>query len=486
MSAMPTTRGTAMRVASGLCGVCCWLVAGSCGDNSAGPDDANVVVADSAVIDSPVIDAPLADAPLPDAPSHDAAPAVLPAGAVLPFSDLCPSGWTELTAYQNMHLRGHDAAGGTGETGGAATHSHQVTSDPHSTTSGGGAHTHGITLGNTQTAWHGFLGSPVVAFDDHSHSISIASGGAQHSHVGSTTTVTSETAAITPAAKEVVLCSLNSDATTLPASAIILSKSSCPGGWNEDASYQNRLLIGHDDDANLGESFGSDTHDHQFTHAHSTGSADSHDHGGNGASGSSDSHGTANPGNLVSGVHTHTFTISTSSHSHTAPSQVSNLDSSSLVPAYKEVTVCTHAVSSPVPNSADVLVLAEAACPAGWTEAIGYRDRYLRGHDGDGSFGELGGNDAHSHTGPSHDHSGATTNDGHSHTTSWSDPSVEVLNGVATGPDDAQPASRFHDHGNPSTASGGSHSHTLNSAGSSSATNAALPVYKEIIVCEPE
>ena len=45
-------------------------------------------------------------------------------GQIVMFDSACPSGWTEVTAFQNKFPRGHDADGTYCETGGTDTHRH--------------------------------------------------------------------------------------------------------------------------------------------------------------------------------------------------------------------------------------------------------------------------------------------------------------------------------------------------------------------------
>jgi hypothetical protein len=43
------------------------------------------------------------------------------------------------------------------------------------------------------------------------------------------------------------------------------------------------------------------------------------------------------------------------------------------------------------------VVLFDATCPAGWTELVDMRNRYLRGHDGDTDRAEVGGHASQAH-----------------------------------------------------------------------------------------
>jgi len=81
----------------------------------------------------------------------------IPSGMIAIFDTSCPTGWTRVSAFDGLFLRGSDTYGGTG---GAETHTHSI--DPPSTaTSSNGLHYHGFTVpsyntGN-QSAYHTHL-----------------------------------------------------------------------------------------------------------------------------------------------------------------------------------------------------------------------------------------------------------------------------------------------------------------------------------------
>jgi hypothetical protein len=45
-----------------------------------------------------------------------------------------------------------------------------------------------------------------------------------------------------------------------------------------------------------------------------------------------------------------------------------------------------------------MIAMFDGACPSGWTEVTAFRNRFVRGHDGDSSYGETGGSDTHDHS----------------------------------------------------------------------------------------
>src|SRR5690606_13941538 len=181
----------------------------------------------------------------------------------------------------------------------------------HTTGSAGSAHTHtigssaGSGTSNVQT-----LNGSNVSINNHVHpSFSSSSSGGAHTHTtGNQASVTTSTAQNLPAFREVIFCKAERDATSYPATAILLSEEMCSGEWSEIVSFRNRLVRGHDRDENLQEVGGSDSHTHSWSHSHGgvTNAAGAHTH--TGAMSSATGALSAAPGGTAVAAHGHTHT----------------------------------------------------------------------------------------------------------------------------------------------------------------------------------
>ncbi len=423
----------------------------------------------------------------------------LPAGMMFLFDSACPGGWTEVAAFQNRLIRGHDGDGTFGEIGGADTHSHPIASHSHGavTVAGGGDHSHSGWTGTPTSTWNqNSDGGSSVAHQTHLHwfnSGTLASGSFSHTHTLSASADTSTVLSTVPAYREFVVCSAPAGITIVPTGTIAIFQFGCPIGWSEVTTAQNRVARGHDNDASFGETGGVDSHSHGSTgHTHATnvyGSSHSnHTSGwspgptfGPSATGPGLTDSFGNTGSAATGGHTHNWSsiFGDDNHSHTEASTSAGSTADSHVPAYLEVVFCSKDSTSTaaVPPSG-TLALFDGACPVGWSEDVNYRNRVLRGHDGDGFYGETGGADTHVHT-VNHNHGGTVDWDaGHSHAFNFGGPSATIFgDGAAL----QTYASAGHTHSSSSNA-GGSHTHTVN-AEAPAVTAAGLAVYREAVVC---
>ncbi|HEY3354847.1 MAG TPA: putative metal-binding motif-containing protein, partial [Polyangia bacterium] len=124
------------------------------------------------------------------------------------FTEACPTGWSELTQYRNVFLRGEDGNGVPDETGGSAQHSHGVPAHNHNGATTSDAHNHPVGTGgpsSTRNVPAGTWGS--FASDTHRHTGTTTMGGA-HSHTVSNQPAggVTGTTANNPAWFEVVVC----------------------------------------------------------------------------------------------------------------------------------------------------------------------------------------------------------------------------------------------------------------------------------------
>jgi hypothetical protein len=124
------------------------------------------------------------------------------------FTQACPAGWSELTQYRNLFLRGDDGNGTPNETGGSAQHSHTFAAHDHSGTTSSDGHRHPVGTGAASNFTNVPAGAGDWAFADDSHTHSgTTSVSGSHPH-----SVASQAAGVTgvttndPAWFEVVVC----------------------------------------------------------------------------------------------------------------------------------------------------------------------------------------------------------------------------------------------------------------------------------------
>jgi hypothetical protein len=424
---------------------------------------------------------------------------LLAAGLVLMFDGpSCPSGWTAVSAQADRFIMGHDGDMNFTETGGSLhvhtmTHGHTTSSDPYP------SHQHTVTAiggsqGSANAATVPCMVAPCAGFvPGHTHGLpspvtSGAASGGSHSHtLPNSFDFTGP--AQPPAYREVLFCRLVSTSTrAVPASAIAMFESACGGDWAEDTSFRNRFIRGDDGDAAFAETAGSDTHTHDTAHDHG-GTTDqaggSHTHPSGGNTGT-ESVSVARPratGNSFAPGHSHAVAPrGPTLHEHGIAGATPTVSSGSTLPPFYEMAFCSAvAAACPPPG---MTALFAGSCPSGWSEIMGARNRLIRGHDGDGTFGETGGSSApHQHTIGGHGH--AIGDAGHTHEFATSvlttPPSLPQMAAGGGGPG---PFALFdHDHGGTMT-SEGIHSHTVTAgAGFNSGNASVVPPWREYVVC---
>ncbi len=267
--------------------------------------------------------------------------------------------------------------------------------------------------------------------------------------------------------------------------AVALFDSTCPAGFTELTDMRNRYVRGHDGDTDRAEAGGAATHSHDIAgHSHTAlESGSAHTHG----------IGTNNPPHASGDTDTQNFSAAHRDHGH--PGSMSDADGGAhehgtiealplttdeaeYLPAFREVVFCRLELpEAKVPVGG--MVLASSKCGEGFTEVEDARNRFLRGHDGNDAYGELGGNDAHTHAFP-HDHDGTTDLGGeHTHggtTTGPSDSGTQLWGGA-----DNPIALQNHTHSISLTAD--SHQHAF-SGPSVTAGSEVVPSYHEVAVCK--
>lgn len=330
-----------------------------------------------------------------------------------------PSGWSRKTTMDGRYVRGADAAGDGGSTGGNSTHTH-LESGTH-THSAGGSHYHTIIgPGGSGNGAGSTSGSPDVAsYGTHGHS-GFASG--------------TRTAAITSTAltlvalnndmsyKEVIWIESDGNPQGIPNGAIVfLGKDEIPGGWSrvQGDSYLKGAAASGDG----GATGGSNTHTHTATNH----LGDKHSHGSVTSSTSTeplhaDDYGTGF-GTFAQLSHTHTVGISTGQDN---ASVALTMTAESSEPVNSKLNIIQNNTgATDFPDDVIALWLSTAASiPTDWTRYTGQDTYFAKGCNADGQIGTTGGTaSGHNHgsvtcaaTSVGHDHSDSTTTTGPSAT----------------------------------------------------------------------
>ncbi len=187
-------------------------------------------------------------------------------------------------------------------------------------------------------------------------------------------------------------------------------------------------------------------------------------------------------GSAGDGVHFHRVQPNGSAwHDHPTDFESPAVSDGTNLPSYKEINFCrADTVNCPQPG---LVALFAGQCPNTWVEHTSYRGYYLRGEDGNGTWGEIGGAPFHSHTIAGHSAT-ASLNYGHTHQFAvgyYPHLSVPLVFGGTV----PRPYSPFgHKHGG-SMSHGGGHSHTVATGTDfdSGMTNNE-PAWRELVVCE--
>jgi hypothetical protein len=420
--------------------------------------------------------------------------APLSLGAVLMFDSSCPAGYAELTDLRDRYVRGHDGDTDRAETGGYASHTHDLGAHDHVALEAGSEHVHPVTLGNpTPTLGNDVTGSLAnLSSPTHRHTGTASDlGGGPHTHtIPSSQPQTTEPADNLPSYREFVFCRLELPEANVPRNAMVLSGATCQAGFDEVLDARNRLLRGHDGDDRYGEAGGSDQHTHGFPHDHGgiTDLGGRHNHGGS----------TTNSPDFVTGQrhadeqnssapsHKHTISLAFDEHQH-AFSGASALGAADSFPNYHEVTVCQATEQSPV-ASGTLVLYDDVACPEGFSEKADFRDRFLRGNDGDDTYGERSGSDMHDHD-TAHNQGGLTETVSHNHngtaTVGGADSTIITARCCRGSEGPRSAATGGHTHG-AAVGAAEAHAHAMSDGTPSITMSSNVPTYRELIVCEKD
>lgn len=299
------------------------------------------------------------DAPTSDSISSDPAylksvwiksngsPTGIPNNAICFFNSATfPTNWTQIAAGKNAFLKGADAAGDGGGTGGAATHSHAGGSHTH-----GGDHTHsyapyGATLTSTHSATASKAGTSTSSnAANHLHRTEAASNTPGTSNASN---ISSSTDNHEPAWYKLAIIQNGTGSNDQPLNLICAwtgTISNIPTGWiicdgnNSTPNLLGKFIKGADATSEIGNTGGGATHTHTGnTHTH-TWSSTSHTHTVSlTAEINYNAIGSSGSGNTV-GLNSHTHTGSTTSNAGTwsVGNASPTLDSVNHEPPYYEV-----------------------------------------------------------------------------------------------------------------------------------------------------
>jgi hypothetical protein len=269
--------------------------------------------------------------------------------------------------------------------------------------------------------------------------------------------------------------------------AVVLFDATCPAGWTELVDMRNRYLRGHDGDTDRAEAGGHASHAHDIGgHVHTAvEDGEAHTHNVNFLDSSqAGADNDVQNRSMAHKDHRHPGTVSDPGggpHEHdiaaTTPQTSAPADN---LPAYREVVFCRlELADAEVPRQG--MILAGAICGSGYDPVLDAQDRLLRGHDGDDTYGELGGSDGHTHD-FAHDHGGITELGGaHAHTGTTALPGSTPSS--VQGGNDGAGASATHTHTYDLTEQ--EHQHAFSGDSATKSTD-AVPAYHEVLVCKAE
>jgi hypothetical protein len=211
---------------------------------------------------------------------------------------------------------------------------------------------------------------------------------------------------------------------------VLMFDAACPSGWTAAVGFDDLFVMGHDGDANYTETGGAN-HTHTMAHSPTTSSDPypSHQHVVSdiypSTTAESDLATSAPCASSCSdpvNVHDHSlpFPLASGSygggsHSHTLPNPAGPGGTATELPPWREAMFCQLTSFSTRAVPAAAIAMFQADCGVGWVEDESFRDRFLRGSDGDATPAETGGSDTHTHD-FTHSHTGQTTDVGPAHT----------------------------------------------------------------------
>lgn len=416
----------------------------------------------------------------------------MPAGAIVPFVDVCPDGWRELDVAGELLLRGHDGSGDPDEVGGASGHTHGSQHAHALAENSNSSHRHDVALlpGQGSVGASSSSSGVTVVEAGHSHSADDSNyGPSQHDHAAAADTrlkINDTTEQTTlPPFREVVLCEALIDTESVEPAMRMLWTENCGAGWTHDSSYENRILAVHDGDGDLPEDGGSlEPHTHTLTHSHVSTNGGEHSHGGPSFYGIPSSQEASVDGTFRAGrptevarrLHGHDVDLEPASHSHPLESSSVTVSAEVASVPYRELEVCAPGPTASFGDSFAVLGL--GGCLPGFTEAVEYRGRFLLAEANGRPGSQNGGSDGHAHEVPAHTHSAMSVTHTHDATAAQDDNEQEVSFGGL------MVASVDHAH-DVFVEAAQSHSHSVaESPLVQTLTAVALPPFQEVFVCE--
>lgn len=389
-------------------------------------------------------------------------PSNVPSGFIVGWPSTAgsiPSGWTRVTALDDLFPRG-SAATVSGATGGTATHQH--TTPEHTHAINAHSHTLGGSTGtsNVSTTSARFNGASQTQADQpHSHTRAANTGSGGSGTSGSTSPAT-DAANNLPAYRSVIWIASNGSPTAFTAGSLAYSAEDV-ALWSDDASSSGRQLRGAAAAGNGGTNAGADTHAHTVaSHTH-TGVTHNHTLANTGLSNPLSTQeagtGTVDPRWLPR--HTHPMTVGSSATGSTNASDGGPTGSATLEPPHRRLRVLANTGGGLSTRMIGLFRGDASLLPATMVRCDGsngtpdMRDLFARERGAD-SLGTTGGALAHDHTTGNHSH----TMPSHTHTTD-----------VGTSQTGSFQAPTFGDLGDSPTTT---HDHTSGGTGSFSPTTA--------------
>lgn len=389
-----------------------------------------------------------------------------------------PSGWTRVTALDNVFPRGATGTGAPVATGGSATHTHS--SPNHSHTIGAHSHSVGGSTGtsNASTTSARFNGASQPQADQpHSHTRPSSTGTAGAFGSGSSAPGMNSMNN-SPPFQNVIWIQSDGAQASYPIGIVGWSTESV-SGWSTYAAASGRFLQGAPTGGNGGSGGNGPTHDHIVSsHAHTGGTHD-HSIGSTSQSNPSSSQeagfGSSTPRWLPR--HTHPMDVGSASTGNTSSNTGGTTGSGNHEPPNRRLRVLQNTGGGTQTRIIGLYTGAVADLDPLLTLCNGSNGTpdmrtYFAREAGSDSVNSTGGSDTHTHSVPTHTHTmgnhSHTTNVLASTTTSYEAPSFGDLGDSPT---------TSHDHSSGNT---GSENPSVSSSGSgTSGSGNHIPPYRE-------
>src|SRR3989344_6770441 len=271
----------------------------------------------------------------------DGSPTGIPNGALAMFNSASlPASWAIYTNSQDKFLKGADASGDGGATGGAATHNH----------TGEGSHTHisdhvhpnGTTAASAGTN-NSYAAGSTAAGDVHTHTYTVSSSNFGTSNAATLNTSTDNHE---PPWQKLAVIENQTGGVDAPIGTIAIWRgtlASIPAGWvvadgnNGTPNLLGDFVKGVANTGEIGNTGGSTSHTHTGSNHTHTWASTAHTHTVNITGAPSVLRGTAgSTATWANPTHTHTATSGAAS-AITPGNAAPNLDSATHLPAYEEV-----------------------------------------------------------------------------------------------------------------------------------------------------